>query len=326
MKVGCFTALLAQFSLDQVLEKLKSLNITTVELGTGNYPGDPHCKLSMLDDEAAFKEFKKKIDDNGFTISALSCHGEPLHPNPAVRQANQEIQRKSILLAEKLGVSVVIDFSGCPGESEGAKYPNWVTSPWPPHYQELLKWQWEEVAIPFWRERARFAADHGVRIALEMHPGFLCYNPETLLKLRAACGENIGANYDPSHMFWQGIDPIKAIRILGDAIFHVHAKDTQIYDYNLPRTGVLDMKLYTDERNRAWIFRTVGYGHGAEWWGEFISTLRMYGYDNVLSIEHEDSLMSPNEGLTKAAAFLNALVIRDAPSAPWWVDNVSAGA
>lgn len=326
MRVGCFTALLAQFSLDQVIEKLKSLNITTVELGTGNYPGDPHCKLSMLDDEAALREFKKKIDDNGFTISALSCHGEPLHPNPAIRQANQEVQRKTILLAEKLGVSVVIDFSGCPGESEGAKYPNWVTSPWPPHYQELLKWQWEEVAIPFWRERASFAADHGVRIALEMHPGFLVYNPETLLKLRAACGDHIGANYDPSHMFWQGIDPIKAIRILGDSIFHVHAKDTQIYDYNLPRTGVLDMKLYTDERNRAWIFRTVGYGHGAEWWGEFISTLRMYGYDNVLSIEHEDSLMSPNEGLTKAAAFLNALVIRDAPSAPWWVDNVSAGA
>ncbi len=324
MRVGCFTALLAQFSLDQVIEKLKSLDITTVELGTGNYPGDPHCKLSMLEDEAAFQAFKDKIGANGISISALSCHGEPLHPDPAIRQANQEVQRKSILLAEKLGVPVVIDFSGCPGESENSKYPNWVTSPWPPHYQELLKWQWEKVAIPFWKERVKFAADHGVKIALEMHPGFLVYNPETMLRLREAVGENIGANYDPSHMFWQGIDPIKAIRILGDAIFHVHAKDTQIYDYNLPRTGVLDMKLYTDERNRAWIFRTVGYGHGAEWWGEFISTLRMYGYDYVLSIEHEDSLMSPNEGLTKAAAFLNSLIIREAPTAPWWVDNVSA--
>lgn len=324
MRVGCFTALLAQFSLDQVIEKLKSLDITTVELGTGNYPGDPHCKLSMLEDEAAFQAFKEKIGANGISISALSCHGEPLHPDPAIRQANQEVQRKSILLAEKLGVPVVIDFSGCPGESETSRYPNWVTSPWPPHYQELLKWQWEKVAIPFWKERVKFAADHGVKIALEMHPGFLVYNPETMLRLREAVGENIGANYDPSHMFWQGIDPIKAIRILGDAIFHVHAKDTQIYDYNLPRTGVLDMKLYTDERNRAWIFRTVGYGHGAEWWGEFISTLRMYGYDYVLSIEHEDSLMSPNEGLTKAAAFLNGLIIREAPTAPWWVDNVSA--
>jgi sugar phosphate isomerase/epimerase len=326
VKVGCFTALLSQFSLDQVIDKLKSLGISTVELGTGNYPGDPHCKLSLLNDRKALKEFKQKLDDNGFSISALSCHGEPLHPNPAIRKANQDVQKKTILLAEKLGVPVVIDFSGCPGESKNAKYPNWVTSPWPPHYQELLKWQWETVAIPFWADRTKFAANHGVKIALEMHPGFLVYNPETMLKLRAACGANIGANYDPSHMFWQGIDPIKAIRVLGDSIFHVHAKDTQMYDWNLPKTGVLDMKQYTDEKNRAWIFRTVGFGHGAEWWAEFISTLRMYGYDYVMSIEHEDSLMSPNEGLTKAAEFLNRLVIREETAAPWWIENVSTGA
>jgi sugar phosphate isomerase/epimerase len=229
-----------------------------------------------------------------------------------------------VLLAEKLGVPVVIDFSGCPGDSENSKYPNWVTSPWPPHYQELLAWQWEKVATPFWTKAVKFAADHGVKIAIEMHPGFLVYSPETMLRLRSIAGNNIGCNYDPSHMFWQGIDPIKAIRVLGDAIFHVHAKDTQIYDFNLPRSGVLDMKLYTDERNRAWIFRTCGYGHGAEWWREFVSTLRMYGYDYVLSIEHEDSLMSPNEGLTKAAEFLQSIVIKEETSAPWWVHNVSA--
>ncbi len=324
MRVGVFTALLAQLSLDQVLEKIKSLNVNTVELGTGNYPGDPHCKLSMLEDEKALTEFKKKLDDHGFTISALSCHGEPLHPNEAIAKANQEVQRKTVLLAEKLGVPVVIDFSGCPGDSDTAKCPNWVTSPWPPHYQDLLKWQWEKKVTPFWTGAAKFAADHGVKIAIEMHPGFIVYNPETMLRLREIAGPAIGCNYDPSHMFWQGIDPIKAIRVLGDSIFHVHAKDTQIYSANLPKTGVLDMKLYTDEPNRAWIFRTCGYGHGAEWWREFISTLRMYGYDYVLSIEHEDTLMSPEEGLTKAANFLNDIVIRDQPSAPWWVDNVSA--
>lgn len=199
-----------------------------------------------------------------------------------------------------------------------------MTSPWPPHYQDLLQWQWEKQAAPFWTERTKFAADHGVKIAIEMHPGFLVYSPETMLKLRAIAGPNIGCNYDPSHMFWQNIDPIAAIRVLGDSIFHVHAKDTQIYHRNLPVSGVLDMKLYTDERNRAWIFRTCGYGHGAEWWREFVSTLRMFGYDYALSIEHEDSLMSPNEGLTKAAAFLNDIVIREDTTAPWWVSNVSA--
>jgi sugar phosphate isomerase/epimerase len=326
MRVGVFTALLAQMSLDQVLEKLKKLNINTVELGTGNYPTDPHCKLSLLESKTALREFKQKLDDNGFSISALSCHGEPLHPSAKVAKANQECNRKTILLAEKLGVPVVIDFSGCPGDSDKSKYPNWVTSPWPPHYQDLLKWQWEKKVIPYWSKRAQFAADHGVKIAIEMHPGFVVYSPATMLKLREACGKSIGCNYDPSHMFWQGIDPIEAIRVLGDAVFHVHAKDTEIYNGNLPRTGVLDMTLYTDEKNRAWNFRTCGYGHGAEWWRAFVSTLRMYGYDYVLSIEHEDSLMSPEEGLTKAAAFLNEIVIREEKAKPWWVDNVSAGA
>jgi sugar phosphate isomerase/epimerase len=318
VKVGVFTALLANLSLDQVIEKLKALGVSTVELGTGNYPGDPHCKLSLLESKTALKEFKAKLDDNGFTISALSCHGEPLHPNPAIAKANQECSRKTILLAERLGVPVVIDFSGCPGDSDKAKCPNWITCAWPPHFQDLLAWQWDKKVIPYWSKRAKFAEDHGVKIALEMHPGFVVYSPETLLKLRAACGKNLGCNYDPSHMFWQGIEPIKAIRVLGDAIFHVHAKDTQIYDVNLPMTGVLDTKKYTGERERSWIFRTVGYGHDAGWWGEFISTLRMYGYDYVLSVEHEDSLMSAEEGLTKAVQFLQNLVIREKPGVAYW--------
>jgi len=318
VKVGVFTALLADLSLDQVIEKLKALDVDTVELGTGNYPGDPHCKLSMLENKTALKEFKAKLEDNGITISALSCHGEPLHPNAAIAKANQECSRKTILLAEKLGVPVVIDFSGCPGDSDKAKYPNWITCAWPPHFLDLLAWQWEKKVIPYWTKRTKFAADHGVKIALEMHPGFVVHNPETLLRLREACGPNLGCNYDPSHMFWQQIDAIKAIRILGDAIFHVHAKDNQIYDANLPKAGVLDTKKLSDERNRSWIYRTVGYGHDAGWWGEFISTLRMYGYDYVLSIEHEDCLMSPAEGLTKAVRFLQNLVIREKPGVAYW--------
>jgi sugar phosphate isomerase/epimerase len=319
MRVGVFTPLLSQFPLDKVIEKLKTIDVATVELGTGNYPGDPHCKLSMLENEKELKEWKKKLDDNGVSISALSSHGNPLHPDAAVRKAYVETSRKTILLAEKLGVPVVIDFSGCPGDTENAKYPNWVTCPWPPEYLDVLEWQWDKVAIPYWKEHGKFAADHGVKVAIEMHPGFLVYSPETMLKLRAVAGPSVGCNYDPSHMFWQGIDPIAAIRVLGDCIFHVHAKDTQIYDRNLPLTGVLDTKKYTDEANRAWIFRTCGYGHAYQWWKEFISTLRMFGYDYVLSIEHEDTLMSPDEGLTKAAKFLNEIVIRDQPAAPWWV-------
>jgi sugar phosphate isomerase/epimerase len=319
MRVGVFTPLLSQLSLDDVLKKLGSYDIHTVELGTGNYPGDAHCNLSMLNDKSALAKFKDTIQKYDFTISALSCHGNPLHPNPAIAKQHRETSRKTVLLAEKLGVPVVVDFSGCPGDSPHAKWPNWVTCPWPPDYLEVLKWQWEKAVTPYWEKHGKFAADRGVKIAIEMHPGFVVYSPETMLKLRAIAGPSVGCNLDPSHMFWQGIDPIAAVRLLGDAIFYVHAKDTQIYGANLPLTGVLDTKAYTDERHRSWIFRTCGYGHDAGWWKEFASTLRMYGYDYVLSIEHEDSLMAPEEGLSKAAALLNGLVIRETPAAAWWV-------
>src|SRR5882762_10238318 len=318
MKLGVFTPLLSQLPLGEVLAKLEALNIHTVELATGNYPGNAHCKLSMLDDSPALKDFQRKLADRGVSISALSCHGNPLHPNPEIAKQAQEVNRQTILLAEKLGVPVVVDFSGCPGDSPQAKAPNWVTCPWPPEYRDVLEWQWNEVVASYWVKRAEFAAQHGVKIAIEMHPGFVAYSPETLLRLRSIAGPSIGCNYDPSHMFWQGIDPIAAVRLLGDAIFHVHAKDTQMYPVNLSRTGVLDTKLYTDERNRGWIFRTCGYGHGAEWWKEFVSTLRMFGYDYVLSIEHEDSLLSPEEGLSKAAQFLNEIVLKEEPKDEWW--------
>jgi sugar phosphate isomerase/epimerase len=318
MRVGVFTPLLSQLPLAAVLKELKALQINTVELATGNYPGDAHCKLSMLDDATALVGFQKVLSDNGVAISALSCHGNPLHPDATQAQQHREVSRKTILLAEKLGVSVMVDFSGCPGDSPNATAPNWVTCPWPPDYRKVLDWQWNEVVAPYWTEHAKFARDHGVKIAIEMHPGFVVYNPETMLRLRSIAGNNVGCNFDPSHLFWQQIDPIAAVRVLAGSIFHVHAKDTQLYPVNLVRTGVLDTKPYTEERDRSWIFRTCGYGHGADWWNELVSTLRMFGYDFVLSIEHEDSLLSAGEGLTKAANFLNSIVIREQPGAAWW--------
>jgi len=318
MRVGVFTPLLSQLPLAEVLKKIAGLHIDTVELGTGNYVSDAHCKLSMLENAAALADFKKALSDRGFNISALSCHGNPLHPDKAQAQQFREVSRKTILLAEKLGVRVMVDFSGCPGDSPNATAPNWVTCPWPPDYRKVLDWQWNDVVAPYWIEHAKFAADHGVKIAVEMHPGFVVYNPETMLRLRSIAGSNVGCNFDPSHLFWQQIDPIAAVRVLEGAIFHVHAKDTQLYSPNLVRAGVLDTKPYTEERNRSWIFRTCGYGHGSEWWGELLSTLRMFGYDSVVSIEHEDSLLSPGEGLNKAANFLNGIIIREPPATAWW--------
>ena len=154
-------------------------------------------------------------------------------------------------------------------------------------------------------------AHHVPHIAFEMHPGFCVYNPETLLRLRNACGDAIGANIDPSHLVWQGMDPVAVARELAGCIYHVHAKDTKIDAYNVAKNGVLDTKHYSDEIHRAWVFRTVGFGHDAAFWKDFVSNLRLCGYDRVLSIEHEDSLMSLDEGLQKAVAFLRPVVMTD---------------
>ena len=230
--------------------------------------------------------------------------------DPEIAASFDKDFREAVLLAEKMGIDTVITFSGCPGDAPGAKYPNWVTCPWPDDFLKILDWQWNEVLIPYWKEAGAFAKAHGVdHIAFEMHPGFCVYNPETLLKLRAAVGDVIGANFDPSHLVWQGMDPVAAIRELEGAIYHFHAKDTKIDHYNTAKNGVLDTKHYGDEIHRAWVFRTVGYGNGETYWRDMVSNLRLVGYDRVLSIEHEDSLMSIDEGLAKAVAFLKDICI-----------------
>lgn len=319
MKLGVLTALFGDQPLEKVLNYLKNAGLEAIELGAGNFAPKNHCDPDiLLYNDKEFDKFKKIIDDSGLIISALSCHGNPLHPNKEIAKANIETQHKAILLAEKLGVSVVNGFSGCPGDCENSKYPNWVTCPWPTDFLEILKWQWETKVIPFWREENDFLKEHGVKMALEMHPGFVVYNTETLLRLRSEAGEQIGANFDPSHLFWQGIDPLASIRKLGNAIFHIHAKDTKICPYNTPINGVLDTKHYSDEMNRSWIFRTVGYGHDYAFWKDFVSNLRMVGYDGVLSIEHEDSLMSANEGLMKAVTFLKEILLTEKLGAMWW--------
>lgn len=320
MKLGVLTVLLGGQPLDKALSYLKDSGIDTVEIGCGGYPGKAHCDPdALLGDAEALEQFKATLSKYGMSISALSVHGNPVHPDAAVAQAFHSDFEKAVLLAEKLGIDRIVTFSGCPGGAPGDTTPNWVTCPWPDDFTAILDYQWNQVLIPYWKKTVEFAASHGVtRIALEMHPGFCVYNPETLLKLRAAVGPVIGANFDPSHLFWQGIDPVAAIRYLGDAIYFFHAKDTKIDALNTARIGVLDTKHYGDELNRAWVFRSVGYGHDAAVWKDIVSNLRMVGYDDVMSIEHEDSLMSANEGLQKAIRLLQEAMVFEKAGGMYW--------
>lgn len=313
MKLCVLANLYGSKTLDETLCRLKSLGVEAVEIGAGGYPGKAHCNpAELLKDEKKLAEFNATVAKYGIEIAALATHGNCVHPDKAIAASFEEDFRSTVLLAERIGVDTVITFSGCPGDFEGAKYPNWVTCPWPEDFLKILDYQWNEVLIPYWKEAVRFANAHGVtKIALEMHPGFCVYNPETLLRLRNAVGDTIGANFDPSHLVWQGIDPVAAIRELSGAIYHFHAKDTKIDQYNTAKHGVLDTKHYGDELNRSWIFCTVGYGHDAQYWKDMASALRLAGYDKVMSIEHEDSLMSIDEGLEKAVAFLKDIIISE---------------
>ncbi len=313
MKLSVLANLYGSKPLDEALNIISSLGVHSVEIGAGGYPGKDHCNpAELLADEKKYDEFVATFKKYDVEICALACHGNPVHPNKEIAAQFDSDMRNAILLAEKLGVDTIIGFSGCPGSDPDAKLPSWVTCPWPDDFLATLEYQWNDVMIPYWKEMVEFAKAHKVtKIALEMHPGFCVYNPETLLKLRAAVGDVIGANFDPSHLIWQGMNPVAAIRALAGAIYHVHAKDTRIDDINTAVNGVLDTKHYGDEIHRSWIFRTVGYGHGEEYWRDLVSALRLVGYDKVLSIEHEDSLMTIDEGLKKAVDFLDKVMIKE---------------
>jgi len=321
MKLGVLTVLFSDRPLEEVLKYLKEQGVQMVEIGVGGFPGNAHANPEvLLNDEKKLTEFKELIKKYDMEISSLSVHGNPIHPNKEIAAKYHHDFVLAVLLAEKLGVRNINTFSGCPGGSKDDKTPNWVTCPWPNDFLQILDYQWNEVLIPYWKEAVKFAKDHGVdKIGLELHPGFCVYNPETLLKLRDAVGKEIGANFDPSHLIWQGIDPVEAIKVLGDAIFHFHAKDTALDERNIKVNGVLDTKRYDRVLERAWVFRTVGYGNGEHYWRRIISTLRLIGYDYAISIEHEDGLMSNTEGLNKAINLLKNIIIYEQPTEAYWI-------
>ncbi|MDC3415991.1 sugar phosphate isomerase/epimerase family protein [Aquibacillus salsiterrae] len=322
MKLGVFTVLFADKSFEEMLDHVKKAGLDAVEIGTGGYPGNAHCDLTtLLGSEEARKEYLAAVESRGLTISAFSCHGNPLTPDQVFAKESHETLLKTIELANLMGVPVVNCFSGTAGDHEGAKYPNWPVAPWPNEYSDVLKWQWEEKLIPYWKEVGQYAESKNVKIGLELHAGFLVHTPYTMLKLREETCDAIGANLDPSHLWWQGIDPVAAIKILGKAgaIHHFHAKDTYIDQDNVNMYGLTDMQPYSNVQTRAWSFRSVGCGHGLEDWSNMMSALRTYGYDHVVSIEHEDPIMSIDEGFERAVQNLKAVLIREQPADMWWV-------
>jgi sugar phosphate isomerase/epimerase len=288
VKIGLFLALFHDRPLDVALAAAQAAGCEAVEIATTG----PHDAPDLV----------ARAARRGLEVSALSCHGNPLHPDPAVAARADGEFRRTVMLAGESGIRTVITFSGCPGESERSRRPSWVVCSWPDEQRETLEWQWRERVVPYWRDAAEFARAHGVQVAIEPHPGFVVYNTATMLRLRAEAGPNVGANFDPSHLFWQQIDPPRSARALAGAIFHVHAKDTAFDRERLAVDGVLETRRAPGER--AWHFVSVGDGHPAAFWRSLVDALREAGYDGALSIEHEDPLRSREDGLARAVATL----------------------
>ncbi|HVN82489.1 MAG TPA: sugar phosphate isomerase/epimerase [Terriglobia bacterium] len=316
MKIGFFTDGFLQLPFKEALAMAASLGVQVVEIGTGNFSPAPHCDLDhLLSSSSARQEFLQTLHSHHLELAALNCSGNPIHPNPDQSQRAAELTRKTLQLAGLLGVERVVCMSGCPGTPEGGQYPNWVVASWPEDFLELLEWQWRERVIPFWSEMAESAKAEGVRqLCFELHPGMCVYNVSSFNRLRAAVGPVIAANLDPSHFFFQGMDPLAVIRALGKAIGYVHAKDARVEPYNLAVQGALDMQPGRPVRDLVWAYRTLGYGHGASFWADFVSQLRSVGYDGVLSIEHEDPLMDAEEAIGRAVGLLKGTAFFAPPS------------
>ena len=322
MDIGVLTVPLGDQPLEDALAYLDGIGVDAVEIGCGGYPGSDHLdRAELLDDEAGQAAFHDLLDEHDLRVSALATHNNPLHPDDERAATADTELREAITLADQLDVNTVTCFSGLPAGGPNDEVPNWVTAPWPQEHADAHDYQWE-VATEYWSELAEHAADHGVDVAIEMHPNMLVYEPHGMLELRDATNEYVGANFDPSHLYWQGIDVTAAIRLLGEhgAIHHFHAKDTKVYDDRAREKGVLDTTPYTHEPDRSWLFRSIGYGHGEGHWKDVVSTLRMVGYDGALSIEHEDSLTSAREGLEKAVDVLDRAVFETQPGDAYWAE------
>ncbi len=314
MQIGMITDSLPDAGFDAMLGVAARLQVDALEFGCGNWSAAPHLALDrLLESGEARREFRARLADHGLRVSALNCSGTPLHPGDEGRR-HDEVTRKTIRLARLLDVDRVVMMSGCPG-APGDRYPNWITTEWPPEVREIVRWQWDEVLLPYWRGLVAFAGEEGVaRLCLELHGHQNVYSVATLTRLRDAVGDIVGANLDPSHLMWMGADPIAAAHALGDAIYYVHAKDTRIDPRLAGVNGVIDPTPSSAWRQRAWNYVTLGRGHGEDWWRAFVDALESAGYDGVLSIEHEDPAIDAVAGVEESVALLRRVLDERSPA------------
>ncbi len=300
MRVGLLTDAFTHLSLSETLAWCAGHGIDSVELGTGGYSPAPHADLGALSaSKPARRDLVREIDDHGLALGALNVSGNPLHPDRSVRSRDDASLRSTLALAQDIGVTTVVAMSGCPGGPGGGSWPVFAGGAWLPDMEGLWEWQWQEQISPYWRELSRWAraAAPDVRICLELHPGTSIYNAESFHLLREVAGDNVMVNLDPSHFWWQGMDPVKVIGELPGCIGWSHGKDTFIQESRMAVTGSLDFRWPREAAAMPWYFCAVGAGHPVGDWVTLIGALREAGHDHTISIEHEDPNLSPEDGV-----------------------------
>lgn len=321
MRLGVVSWVWQRESIEAAVTGAHRLGLHHMEVGSAGFFGKVHCDPErLLEDGAAFDAFRALFDRHEISISALAIHGEPLHPDPSISGPYSADLTAAIRLASRLGVDRLTLLAGLPGASPVDVEPNWILYPYPARNVATIEWQWTERLVPYWRDKAKIADDAGVRLAFEIHPADMCYQPSRLMRLRSEIGPAIGANLDPSHLIWQGMDLPSVVEYLGDAIYNVHAKESQVNDRVARVDGVLETRDWEHEENRGWNFRTAGFSKSLTWWRDLISALRRVGYDGVLAYEHEDALLDPIEGLEKGVDFLKQSILVKPRGKLWYLD------
>jgi sugar phosphate isomerase/epimerase len=303
VRIGVVTECFGERPLDDVLAWLGEAApaVTDLELASGGYPPTPHCdRALLLGDPGVRARWFRGIEERGFRLAALNAWGNPLHPDADIARAHDRDLRETILLAAELGVDRVLALAGCPGDVR----PRFAAGGWLPYLEGEHERQWHEAGAAYWSDISDFARhEHpDVLICIELHPGTLVYNAETFGEL-GACGENLAANIDPSHFFWMQMDPFAVVENLS-RIGYAHLKDVVFDPRKLALNGLLDHR-WPDPVASPWRFATLGHGHAAAWWRDFLDALASRGVATA-AIEHEDPLVAPEQGVAEAATMLTA--------------------
>ena len=226
MKFGVYNAILHDRSLPEAIEVIAKLGLTGIELNSGGFLPAVHIPTfdDILSSDSARDDFLGQFEGTGVEIAGLNCNGNPLHPDPVIGSKHAEDVRRSIRLANRLGQHRVVTMSGLPAGEPGGKRPNWIVNAWNSAALDVLDYQWS-VAEEFWREIDREAADLDVKVALELHPQNIVFNPAGMRELvERTGGTNVGVELDASHLFWQWMDPVAVAQDLGPLVFHAERR------------------------------------------------------------------------------------------------------